>query len=267
MNSFSGVLKKMWTKDTSPVSYYLELGEDFISMNQLLNLQIKIEFTNHFECGNCKKDLPIYSQGYCKSCFFIVPNTNASIFKPELSTAHLGIEQKNLEWEQKLELQPHVVYLAFTGDLKVGVTRKTQIPTRWIDQGAISTTIIAETSNRYEAGLIEVALSNHMANKTNYRKMLITNNHNINLLLKKQELKSFLPKDLTHFFVTDSLVYNFNYPLLSSLEKVETVLLKNTNFIVDTLIGIKGQYLIFKSNKVFNIRNHEGYCINLLIQK
>jgi Protein of unknown function (DUF2797) len=266
MNLFSGVLKKMWVKDSTPITYYLELNDDLVCMNQLINSKITLEFNNHFQCNNCGKDLPIYAQGYCKNCFFIMPNTNQSVFNPELSTAHLNIEQKDLTWEKEFELQPHVVYLAITGGLKVGVTRKTQIPTRWIDQGAISAIILAETTNRYEAGLIEVALANYLADKTNYRKMLLATAHEIDLVAKKQELKAYFPQNSLPFFVNENQVFTFQYPVPDFLNKVESVLLKNTNFISETLVGIKGQYLIFESYKVINIRNHEGYCINLSLK-
>ena len=110
--------------------------------------------------------------GFCKKCFFESPFASDSILKPELSTAHLGIEERNLEIEKNIQLQPHIVYLAYTGDVKVGVTRESQIPTRWIDQGATFALPIARTENRYEAGVIEVALKQHISDKTNWRKML-----------------------------------------------------------------------------------------------
>ena len=92
------------------------------------------------------------------------------IMKPELSTAHLDIEDRDLEYEKRIQLQPHVVYLALSSEVKVGVTRKTQVPTRWIDQGAVQAIPIVEVPNRYLAGITEVALKNHFADKTNWQK-------------------------------------------------------------------------------------------------
>ena len=48
--------------------------------------------------------------------------------RPELSQAHLDIEDRDLTYEKKVQLQPHIVYLAVSSGLKVGVTRKTQVP-------------------------------------------------------------------------------------------------------------------------------------------
>ncbi len=92
--------------------------------------------------------------------------------KPELSTAHLDIEDRDLDYEKRVQLQPHIVYLALSSEVKVGVTRKTQVPTRWIDQGAVQAIPIVEVPNRYLAGITEVALKNHFADKTNWQKML-----------------------------------------------------------------------------------------------
>ncbi len=263
MITYSGVLKKMRTFASSPINYYLELGEEVLVMNQLINKQISIEHTHHYQCLNCNKDLFIFAQGYCKSCYFSIPQTNSSIFKPELSTAHLGIEQKNLDWEIKFELQPHVVYLAITGGLKVGVTRKTQIPTRWIDQGAMSAIVIAETENRYEAGAIEVEIAKHIADKTNYRKMLTSNEHAIDLIEKKKEIKNYFPPELQNRYVETDDITHLNFPIIALPQKIQSINFNKTNKISSRLVGIKGQYLIFEDNKVFNIRGSEGYCVNL----
>ena len=75
-----------------------------------------------------------------------------------MSKAHLDIEERDLDYEKKVQLQPHVVYLAYTSGIKVGVTRKSQVPTRWIDQGATSAIEIVEVPNRYLAGASEVKL-------------------------------------------------------------------------------------------------------------
>src|SRR5690606_32085347 len=102
----------------------------------------------------------------------IFPQAADWITKPELSTAHLDQEDRDLEYEKKVQLKPHIVYLANSSNVKVGVTRKTQVPTRWIDQGAHEAIEIVEVPNRYLAGITEVALKDHVADKTNWRKML-----------------------------------------------------------------------------------------------
>jgi hypothetical protein len=265
MANFSGVLKKMQTYQSDPIAYYLELENDFISVNQLIGKKITLEHNKHYQCMSCGKDLPIYAQGYCKTCYFIIPQTNPSVFRPELSTAHLGIEQKDLEWEKNFELQPHIVYLAITGGLKVGVTRKTQIPTRWIDQGAMSAIIIAETPNRYEAGLIEVELAKSMSDKTSYKKMLLSNFHEIDLVQKKKEVKNLIPDELIKNYVEKDEVMNLSFPVNQVSTKIEIINFNKTDKISNRLIGIKGQYLIFEDGKVFNIRGAEGYIVTLFI--
>ena len=133
----------MLTEMASPVQYYLQLQDDFLLMNGLINRDIQIQFT-HFHCLNCQNNKPIFRQGYCKECFFQVPQAADWVMHPELSKAHLDIEDRNLEYEKQVQLQPHYVYLANSSDVKVGVTRSSQIPTRWIDQGASEALIIAE---------------------------------------------------------------------------------------------------------------------------
>ncbi|MBT8385650.1 MAG: DUF2797 domain-containing protein, partial [Bacteroidia bacterium] len=133
--NYQGVLQKMRTEIGSPVQYYLMLENDFINVNQVLDKKLELTFLK-YECLNCHLDKPIFRQGFCKSCFFEIPQAADWIMRPELSTAHLDKEDRDLEYEKDVQLQPHIVYLANSSDVKVGVTRKRQIPTRWIDQGA-----------------------------------------------------------------------------------------------------------------------------------
>ncbi|HEX7870397.1 MAG TPA: DUF2797 domain-containing protein, partial [Chryseobacterium sp.] len=152
---FQGQILKMTSFDAQPIQYYLNLSGDLIHMNGLFGKELTIKHTG-FQCVNCGLGKTIYRMGFCKSCFFESPYASDTIIRPELSTAHLGVGERDLEIEKQIQLQPHTVYLAYTGDVKVGVTRNTQIPTRWIDQGATFALPIARTENRYEAGMIEV---------------------------------------------------------------------------------------------------------------
>lgn len=261
---FEGQIRKMITENNSPIKYYWDFKHDFVTMNQLLGKQIKITF-DHYECLGCDQDKEIYQMGYCKNCFFTLPQANPSIISPELSTAHLGIAQRDLEWEIKFELQPHIVYLANSSGVKVGVTRETQIPTRWIDQGASEAIIIARTENRYQAGMIEVALKEHVADKTNWQRMLKNEVPEVNLYEQFEALKSNVREEEQQFLVEEAEVYKLEYPVLDYPTKVKSLNLKKTSEIEGTLKGIKGQYLIFEDNSVFNVRAHEGFYVNLEI--
>ena len=163
---FQGVIKKMISEFDSPVRYYLNFEEDMLCMNQLLNKEIKIKSIG-YQCLSCSSDIEIYRQGYCKNCFFEVPQAADWIIKPELSKAHLNIEERDLNYEKEIQLQPHIVYLANTGNIKVGVTRKSQTPYRWIDQGAHQAIEILEVPNRYLAGIAEISIKKYISDKKN----------------------------------------------------------------------------------------------------
>ena len=120
-----GVIRKMKVELSDKVNYYLDFKNDFLHMNSFLGKKIKLKHVG-YECLNCQSSEIIYRQGFCKSCFFEMPSTAEWIMKPELSKAHLGIEERDLEYEKQVQLKPHVLYLAFSSSLKVGVTRKTK---------------------------------------------------------------------------------------------------------------------------------------------
>ena len=259
-----GVLKKMNTEQGNPIQYFLSLGEDTIHVNQLLGNMINLSFVG-FQCLSCNKKKKIYRQGACYDCFYDAPNLGDWIIRPELSTAHLDIEDRDLAYEKQVQLQPHIVYLALSSNVKVGVTRKTQVPTRWIDQGANSALEIVEVPNRYLAGITEVALKNHVADKTNWRKMLTNQVPEVNLTEFKNELINYLPDEVKPYVLEDNISTAMNFPVEKYPDKVKSLNLQKTPSYTGKLVGIKGQYFIFEDNTVFNVRGNEGTVVTLSV--
>ncbi len=262
---YTGVLKKMMTEIGSPVQYYLQLENDFVNINQALNKTLEITFIKH-ECLHCHLDKPIYRQGYCKSCFFDIPQAADWIIRPELSTAHLDKEDRDLAYEKKVQLQPHIVYLANSSSVKVGVTRKAQVPTRWIDQGAHEAIEIVEVPNRYLAGITEVALKAYVSDKTNWRKMLKNEIQDADLLAEKEKLAAFIPEEAKPYYLENTKETAIEFPVLQYPKKVKSLNLSKIPNYTGVLKGIKGQYLIFEDSTVFNVRSNEGYYVSLEIK-
>ena len=262
--TYQGVLTKMASEFSEPIQYYLVFENDFINMNQLLEKEITMQFVA-YQCLNCGLNNPIYRQGFCKSCFFDIPQAADWILRPELSTAHLGKEDRDLEYEKKVQLQPHIVYLANSSNVKVGVTRKSQVPTRWIDQGAHEAIEIVEVPNRYLAGITEVALKDHVADKTNWRTMLKNDIKDENLVEWREKLKQFIPIEATDYFIERNTETNLIFPVRKYPEKPKSLNLIKSESYTGKLVGIKGQYLIFEDDTVFNIRSNEGLVVTIEI--
>ena len=216
--TYQGVLTKMESEFANPIQYYLVFENDFINVNQLLDKTINIQFVK-YQCLNCGLNKPIYRQGFCKSCFFDIPQAADWIMRPELSTAHLDKEDRDLEYEKKVQLQPHIVYLANSSDIKVGVTRKSQVPTRWIDQGAHEAIEIVEVPNRYLAGITEVALKEHVSDKTNWRTMLKNDIKDEDLVAWRERLKQYIPDEAKEYFIQTNTETNLEFPVLQYPEK------------------------------------------------
>lgn len=261
---YTGVLKKMKTEFHKPIQYYLMFENSFVILNQCLNKEIGISFRS-FECLKCHNDKKIFRQGYCYDCFYESPEVGDWVMKPELSKAHLDEEDRNLEFEKQVQLQPHIVYLSNTGSVKVGVTRKTQVPYRWIDQGAHEAIIIMETPNRYLAGITEVALKKHVSDKTKWRSMLKNDIEDLDLKDIKHSLKKFIPEETVDYFKPNEEEFNIEFPVNQYPKKVNSLNLSKTKDYKGKLVGIKGQYLIFEDQKVLNVRSHGGFVVDLNI--
>lgn len=262
---YQGVLTKMETEFSHPIQYYLVFENDFINMNQLLDKTMVIKFIK-YQCLNCGLDKPIFRQGFCKSCFFEIPQAADWIMRPELSTAHLEIEDRDLEYEKRVQLQPHIVYLANSSSIKVGVTRKSQVPTRWIDQGAHEAIEIVEVPNRYLAGITEMALKDHISDKTNWRTMLKNDVVDENLVEWRERLKPYIPNEVKDYFIESNTETNMEFPVLQYPVKPRSLNLEKELNYIGVLKGIKGQYLIFKDDVVFNVRANEGLVVGIEIK-
>ncbi len=258
------VLQKMDSKLESIIQYSLRTTDNSIAMNELIGKEISLLWNGVIYCCKCSKvTKKSFGEGFCFACFSSAAEASPCILHPELCEAHLG-KGRDLEFEERNHNQPHFVYLASTDKVKVGVTRATQIPTRWIDQGASSSIILAETPNRYLAGCIEVALKDFFTDKTNWQNMLRNfQDESIDLEEEKWQVHEELPSDLTQYWIENDEITELNYPVLEYPEKVSSMSFDKTAQIQGKLTGIRGQYLIFDNKNVINIRRHTGYEIEI----
>jgi hypothetical protein len=252
-------LKKMDTNLQDVVQYKLDIHGENILMNELIGKQIKIEWSGQVICSCGKKMKKFYRSGFCYDCFYESPLASQSIFKPELCTAHLGIEERDLEWEKTFQLAPHYVYLANSSGIKVGITRGTQGVIRWMDQGASQAILLAEVPNRRFSGDIEVELKKYVDDVTNWRKMLSGKPKPVDLVKMKENLSTYVPEELKQYILQDNTVTEINYPVMEYPKKINSTKLERTPIIEGELKGIKGQYLLLDGDRVFNIRAHEGF--------
>ena len=261
---FIGTIKKMKSQHCDPIKYQIPIDEKLVPISDYLNKTIKIDFLEEIHCIECDKKInKTFAQGYCYPCFIQSPNTSECILRPELCRAHEG-EARDMEWSKKHCLKEHYVYLSLTAGAKIGVTRATQIPTRWIDQGAVKALKFAKTSNRYEAGCIEVEMKKHISDRTAWQRMLKNQiDDTIDLYQLKEELIDELNEKHKNFILENEIIETFSYPHISFPEKVKSLNFLKVNTVEGCLIAIKGQYLLFDDNTVLNIRKHTGFKISI----
>jgi len=264
--NYSGTLLKMKTDLKNPVTYNLPIGDDLVLMNDLIGKYLVFDWQNEIYCISCgRKTNKSFAQGHCYPCFINNPETSECILRPELCEAQNGIA-RDIKWAEKHCLRDHYVYLAISSGVKVGVTRSSQIPTRWVDQGAWKAIKLAKTPNRYLAGLIEVKLKEYVSDRTHWQKMLKNQLiEGVNLLDKKDEMINNLSEDLKKYKSSNDEIIEINYPVNEYPVKVKSVGFDKIKEIAGRLWGIKGQYLIFDDGVVLNIRKHTGYLINFEI--
>jgi len=241
----------------------LEKGAE-TPLNDFIGKDIALRFQHQINCTvTGEKINKTFGDGMSYDAFMNSPMAVPSIIRPELSQIHEGIALRDEEWERKHHLTPHCVYLSKTSGVKVGVTRKTQIPTRWIDQGAVEAMVIAETPYRQAAGLIEVALKKYISDKTSWQRMLKNDLSDLSIDEAKEYILDYVPEELEEFILYREPLQELHFPVLEYPEKVKSMKLDKVPIIEKRLNGIKGQYLLFADNTVINIRSHAGYLVEL----
>ncbi|RPG60502.1 MAG: DUF2797 domain-containing protein [Flavobacteriales bacterium TMED191] len=261
---YRGEIAKMQVTYADPIQYNFIINNEQVALNELIGSSVKINWSGKVVCS-CGKIMPkFYRQNFCYKCFWSSPLASQSIFKPELCKADLGIEERDLEWEKKFQIAPHYVYLSNSSGLKVGITRKGQKLTRWIDQGASQAILLAEVPNRRLSGLIEVELKKSIADKTNWRKMLSGVPDLLNMLDEKFRCTSLISSEMKKYLSKDNTVTSIHYPVNVYPQKIKSLSLQKTALIEGVIEGIKGQYILLDNNRVFNVRSHQGFIINFL---
>jgi len=261
---YIGNIRKMAAFPGKVIQYHLPLGDKNVEMNRLLGTEISMEYLGHIHCIRCGRETrKSFAQGYCYPCFTTAPETEDCVLRPELCRAHEGVA-RDMDYATTHCLIEHVVYLSLTSGMKVGVTRNTQVPTRWIDQGAVRAIEFARTPNRYTAGLLEVAMKQHIADKTNWRKMLSgSDTCNLDLVKEKERLAALVPPELARYLIPDNRQTELEYPVIRYPVKVVSLNFDKDPLVSGTLTGIKGQYLMLDQNRVINMRSFGGYQIRL----
>ena len=273
MTPVSGYIRKMQSQldKQGNVQYHLPIGDDLVDINALIGQQITLNYDGKIACCNCgKQTKKSYSQGFCYVCMQKLAQCDMCIMKPETCHYEQGTCREP-EWGESHCMIPHYVYLANTSAVKVGITRHTQIPTRWIDQGATQALPIFKVNTRLQSGLVEIALAKFISDKTNWRNMLKAHPDSIDLKAKADELKPQIMAALAELrlkFGDDAVteldedVVDLNFPVIEYLSKISSFNFDKTPEVTGTLLGVKGQYLIF-DNGVLNIRKFGSYHLIL----
>ncbi|KJG38679.1 hypothetical protein UA32_09710 [Photobacterium angustum] len=262
-----GTLSKMKSTLNDVVDYYLPIGDQQLHLNPLIGKSLKLTHTGNIFCQSCgKKTKKSYSQGHCFPCMKKLASCDMCIMKPETCHYDKGTCREP-KWGEENCMVPHYVYLSNTSGLKVGITRHTQLPTRWIDQGATQALAVLKVKTRQISGLVEVAIAELVADKTNWRAMLKGDNAEIDLTEKASvllpEVKARLA-EITEEYGEDAIEYldndivDIHFPVDAFPTKISSHNFDKEPVVEGILQGIKGQYLIFDTG-VINIRKFTSY--------
>jgi hypothetical protein len=266
-----GTLRKMAVEQADPIQYALRLGEQKIPLNEYVGKQISLRFTGEIHCVQCgRQTKKSFQQGYCFPCMRRINECDNCMIHPERCHVEEGLCPVD-DWAHTQCHAGHVVYLANSSGLKVGITRAENVPMRWIDQGAIQALPIVRVSNRRQAGLVEVLFKQVVNDKTNWRAMLKNTVEPMDLLAERDRLFEVLADPFAELQMKyesgviaclDEQPIEFYYPALQYPEKIVSQSFDKTPEVMGVLNGIKGQYLLLDSG-VINMRKFGGYQVEV----
>lgn len=269
--AITGNLQKMFTQLEETIDYQLPVGDDLLPLNELIGKELKLTHTGNIYCRNCnRKTRKSFSQGFCYPCMQKLASCDMCIMKPETCHYDAGTCREP-EWGEANCMIDHYVYLANTSGLKVGITRQSQIPTRWMDQGATQALPVFKVKTRYISGLVEIELAKYISDKTNWRAILKGNADPIDLVEQARILKAKIAPALLAIkqqhgedavLELDETITDIQYPVEQFPQKITSFNFDKSPHVNGTLIGIKGQYLMFDTG-VINIRKFGSYEVTV----
>ena len=271
----TGNIAKMHTSLVKGEAHYeLPVGDELIPMNDIIGNSLKLKYDDEINCIGCgRKTSKSFNQGFCFPCFKSLAQCDMCIMKPE--TCHYAAGTcREPEWAEAHCMQDHYVYLANSSGIKVGITRGTQIPTRWIDQGASQALPIFKVKDRLLSGKIEVVIKQHVSDKTSWQRMLKGIPEPVDLVARRDELVAECQKeikqiekevgsDAVHLLDKEKQI-EIAFPVTEYPVKVTSFNFDKKPLVEGTLMGIKGQYLIFDTG-VINIRKFGGYKVTVTV--
>ena len=265
-----GALRKMAAQLAAPVSYQFCLDEQRVEVNPLIGQTLRIEYLGAIHCTHCgRKTKKSFSQGYCYPCFTKLAQCDSCIVSPEKCHYEAGTCREP-SWGEQFCMTDHVVYLANSSGVKVGITRATQVPTRWIDQGASQALPILRVATRQQSGLVEDLLRSQVADRTNWRALLKGDAEAVDLPTVREQLFEHCAEGLSALQqrfglqaiqpLADAEVVEIRYPVTAYPAKIVSLDLEKTPLVEGTLLGIKGQYLLLDTG-VINLRKFTAYQV------
>lgn len=271
----SGPLRKMRSDLEATVKYRLLVGDTEIVLNDLIGQRVQLQYAGVITCSHCgRKTKKSFNQGFCYPCFQTLAQCDSCIVSPERCHFDAGTCREP-EWAQNHCMQPHIIYLANSSGIKVGITRGTQIPTRWIDQGAVQALPILGVQTRQQSGLVETMFKQHVADKTNWRAMLKGEVDTIDLIAERDRLLDICAQPLNELqqrfgvqaiqLLPSAEAITIVYPVQQHPTKVVSLDLEKTPQIEGRLMGVKGQYLILDTG-VINIRKFGAYHVSFSVE-
>ncbi len=266
-----GGVEKMQSSLGAPVQYHLKLGENLVEMNPLIGRDISLTWLGRIACRNCGKSTKkSFGQGHCYKCFITLASCDQCIMSPERCHFNAGTCREP-DWGEANCMQPHYVYLSNASGLKVGITRGNQIPTRWIDQGAVQAIPMYRVASRRLSGLVEVIFKKEVSDRTNWRAMLKGSAALLDMKAERDRLTSLLSAEVSalakeegedNIVLLDDEPVSIDFPVDLWPVKVSSHNLEKNPEVVGRLQGIKGQYLILDTG-VINLRKYTGYEVAL----
>lgn len=265
-----GALEKMAVELGEQAQYALRLGDERVPVNPLIGKSLRLEYLGAINCTHCgRKTNKSFSQGYCYPCFKKLPQCDTCIMSPERCHHELGT-CRDPQWGEQFCMTDHVVYLANSSGIKVGITRGTQLPTRWLDQGASQALPILRVATRQQSGLVEDLLRSQVADRTNWRALLKGDAEPVDLPAVREQVFEACAEGLESLQgryglqaiqpLRDAEVVEIRYPVQAYPSKIISLDLEKTPVVEGTLMGIKGQYLILDTG-VINVRKFTAYSV------
>lgn len=237
-----------------------------LPLSELVGTEVRLTISEDQYCTQCGTES---KSSPCSGCAGEPPHATC-VMHPAAHCDYTGCPYP--DYKERSCSHSHIVYLAATDRIKVGISRESRARCRWAEQGASHAIPIARAPNRKAAGIIEKALGEEWPQRHRHQWYLPMDNA-VERLIDDALATDLIPEKLWPCYLWDDAdreavrdaivdVPSITAPSLNERLTSNQYALSAGETREGRVLGIRGE-IIATDSFVVNLNEHSGHPVTI----